>query len=87
MEKNIITAEEKRLAQEFIKIGYYLEFENNIVRVHKQDSKYNLYLLFTIDKRFYWVDFYPCKCITIDAIELLNKLLSYYRKKWKKEVL
>lgn len=85
--KEVITVEEKRIAEKFMKIGYYLEFEDRYVRVHKQDSQFNLYLLFTIDKRFYWVDFYPGKCITIDAIELLKKLLSYYKKEWKKEVL
>lgn len=83
--KKLVTAEEKKIAEEFMKIGYFLEFQDCIVKVYKQlNSK--LYLLFIIDKRFYWVDFYPCKCITIDVIELLNKLLSYYRKKKKKGI-
>jgi len=86
MQKNTISSFEKRIAEEFLKIGYYLEFDERVVRVHKQDSQYNIYLLFIIDKRFYMVDFYSCKCVTIDAIDLLKKLLSYYQRMWKKEV-
>lgn len=85
MPKNTISSFEKKVSEELMQLGYSCEITSNFFNVYKKENNGNLAMLVSIEKRFYYVRIYTGMFITLNVINIFNRLLTHYKKQNEKE--